>query len=49
MKFTNKSGLAKIWFNEVKDDPNAIEKVPNILNLRDVIKSMIEEYERKEE
>lgn len=42
MKFTKKNPIVKSWVSLVLAETYAIEEVPEIFNLREVVKSVIE-------
>lgn len=39
--FNEKSGLVQIWVRLIKQGSKTIDDVPNISNLREVVKSLI--------
>lgn len=41
--FTKNSGLVKVWLRLIKQGKKTIEDVPNISNLIEVIKNLINE------
>lgn len=40
MTFTKNSGLVKIWLGRVQSGASTIEQVPNIFNLREIVKEL---------
>lgn len=42
MTFTEKSGLARIWYRRVKNGQNTLDEVPKLFNLPEVVKAMID-------
>lgn len=43
MKFTKKHVVAKTWYRRVANGIATFEEVPNLWNLRDVVKEMLDE------
>lgn len=48
IKFTEKSGLVRIWARKVYSGERSIEDVPKISNLVEAVKSYVEELEKGE-
>lgn len=46
MKFTKDSGLVRVWVNLIKNGYRKLEEVPNLYNLKEVVKEIIEKGDK---
>lgn len=46
MKFTKDSGLVRVWVNLIKNGYRKLAEVPNIFNLKEVVKEIIEKGDK---
>lgn len=46
MKFTKDSGLVRVWVNLIKNGYRKLEEVPNLFNLKEVVKEIIEKGDK---
>ncbi|MDU3009542.1 MAG: CD1375 family protein [Peptoniphilus harei] len=46
MKFTKDSGLVRVWVNLIKNGYRKLEEVPNIFNLKEVVREIIEKGDK---
>ncbi len=46
MNFTKDSGLVRVWVNLIKNGYRKLEEVPNLYNLKEVVKEIIEKGDK---
>lgn len=46
MVFTKDSGLVRVWVNLIKNGYRKLEEVPNLYNLKEVVKEIIEKGDK---
>ncbi|WP_195444685.1 hypothetical protein [Peptoniphilus harei] len=46
MVFTKDSGLVRVWINLIKNGYRKLEEVPNLYNLKEVVKEIIEKGDK---
>lgn len=46
MVFTKDSGLVRVWVNLIKNGYRTLDEVPNLYNLKEVVKEIIEKGDK---